>query len=279
MFRRTLLACLAAAGAAAQTAAPAPFYFVQMSDPQFGMYTGNRGFEQETANFEFAIAAANRWRPAFVIVTGDLVNRPGDAAQIAEYKRVAAKLRAGIPLYNVAGNHDVGNEPTPASLAAWREAFGPDYYTFRAGEMTGFVLDSCLEKAPQMVAAEAARQEAWLRRELAKARQDGIQHLIVFQHHPFFLNTPDEPEQYFNIPVETRKRYLALCREYGVEAVFTGHYHRTASGRDGPVEVVTTGPVGKPLDGGKSGLRIVTLGPGGVKHQYYDFGDLPDRVK
>jgi len=34
-----------------------------MSDPQFGMYTKDAGFEQETANFDFAIATANSLRP------------------------------------------------------------------------------------------------------------------------------------------------------------------------------------------------------------------------
>ena len=33
-----------------------------MSDPQFGMFTKDTSFEHETANFEFAIAAANRIR-------------------------------------------------------------------------------------------------------------------------------------------------------------------------------------------------------------------------
>ena len=31
-----------------------PFFFIQLSDPQFGMFTANKGFAQETANFEFA---------------------------------------------------------------------------------------------------------------------------------------------------------------------------------------------------------------------------------
>ncbi len=39
------------------------FVFLQMSDPQFGMYTKDAGFEQETANFDFAIATANSLRP------------------------------------------------------------------------------------------------------------------------------------------------------------------------------------------------------------------------
>src|SRR5436189_5497443 len=100
-----------------------PFSFIQMSDPQFGMYTENRSFEHETANFEFAVATANRLHPKFVIVTGDLINQPGNAAQAAEYHRIAARLDPAIKLYSIPGNHDVGNEPTPATLAAYRESF------------------------------------------------------------------------------------------------------------------------------------------------------------
>ena len=50
------------------------FFFIQLSDPQFGMYTADRDFAQETANFEFAVANINRLKPAFVVITGDLVN-------------------------------------------------------------------------------------------------------------------------------------------------------------------------------------------------------------
>ena len=80
-----------------------PFFFLQFSDPQFGMFTADKDFAQETANFEMAIATANRLQPAFVVVTGDLVNKAGDAAQIAEYRRIARRLDPAIPLYNVAG--------------------------------------------------------------------------------------------------------------------------------------------------------------------------------
>src|SRR5689334_21531988 len=121
-----------------------PSFFLQMSDPQFGMYTANKDFAQETANFEFAIATANRLRPKFVVITGDLVNEGGNAAQIAEFRRISAKLDPAIKLYNVAGNHDVGNEPTPETLAGYRKVFGPDYYRFQEGDLEGFVLNSSL---------------------------------------------------------------------------------------------------------------------------------------
>jgi predicted MPP superfamily phosphohydrolase len=158
-MRKIILGLLAAGALGAQT-------LIQMSDPQFGMYTKDQGFVQETANFEFAIATANRLKPAFVAITGDLINKAGDAAQAAEYKRIAAKLDPAIKLYAMPGNHDVGNEPAAESLAVYRERFGRDYYTFRVGDMAGFVLNSNLEKAVQNVPGEAAKMEQWLKVEL-----------------------------------------------------------------------------------------------------------------
>src|SRR5262245_24049984 len=115
------LACLALLLAAPTIGPAADFFFMQISDPQFGMYAENRNFAQETANLEFAIATANRLRPAFVVVCGDLVNKAGDKEQIAEYLRITQKLDKSIPLHSVAGNHDVGNSPSPESLAAYRK--------------------------------------------------------------------------------------------------------------------------------------------------------------
>jgi 3',5'-cyclic AMP phosphodiesterase CpdA len=66
-------------------------------------------------------------------ITGDLINQSTYAAQAAEYRRIAAKIDTRIPIYAMPGNHDVENEPTPASLATYRERIGRDYYSFRAG--------------------------------------------------------------------------------------------------------------------------------------------------
>jgi serine/threonine-protein phosphatase CPPED1 len=267
-LRPMLLTLAASAWLGAQT-------FIQMSDPQFGMYTKDADFVHETANFEFAIAAANRIKPAFVIVTGDLTNKPGDAAQIAEFHRIAKKLDPKIRLFPVPGNHDVGNEPTVASLATYRKAYGPDYYTFRVGDIAGIVLNSNLEKATKNVPDEAAKMEAWFKAELAKAKESGAKHIIVFQHISFFLKEAGEEDQYFNIPLDVRQRYLKLMHEYGVHEVFAGHYHRNELGRDGDLEMVTTGPVGMPLGGARSGIRIVVVDDKGVSHKFQDFGELP----
>jgi 3',5'-cyclic AMP phosphodiesterase CpdA len=254
------------------------WYFIQMSDPQFGMYSNNKGFEQETANFEFAIANANRLKPAFVVVTGDLVNLPGDSAQIAEYRRIAAKLDPSIPLYNVAGNHDVENEPTPASLDAYRERFGRDYYSFSSHDMEGIVLNGSLIQAPAKAVEEADKQEQWLRQELAAAKTASVPHLAIFVHQPFFLESASEPDQYFNIPTETRRRYLTLFREYGVEHIYAGHYHRNSYGQVGKLEMVTTGPVGMALGTEGSGFRIVSVRDGVFDSRYFGLGFIPNSL-
>jgi 3',5'-cyclic AMP phosphodiesterase CpdA len=271
-FRRFVIGLLFAGTLPAQT-------FLQFSDTQFGMYNKNHGFAHETANMEFAIATANRLQPTFVVVTGDLINQPGNAEQTAEYKRIAAKLYPKIRLFNVAGNHDVGNEPSKESLALYRERFGPDYYTFRIGDMAGFVLNSSLEKAPQAVADEAARMEAWLAAELAKANKDGVKHLIVIQHIPFFVKEANEPDVYNNIPGQTRSRYLKMLHDAGVKHVFAGHLHFNMEARDGDLEMVASGPVGMPLGKGKSGIRVVKVTPAEVSHRYYDFGELPESLE
>jgi serine/threonine-protein phosphatase CPPED1 len=261
-----------------QQAAADPFFFLQFADPQFGMHTKDRDFVQETANYEFAVATANRLRPRFVIVCGDLVNKPGDAAQIQEYLRISGKLDPAIKLYHVAGNHDVGNEPTPESLAAYRARFGPDYYSFRQGDVYGIVLNSSLIHSPQKAPGELKKQDAWLEAELEKARKSGAPHVVVFQHHPFFLERADEPDQYFNIPLVRRKPLLEAFREAGVKFLFAGHYHRNAYGRDGEMEMITTGPVGMPLGGARSGLRVVWVTGREIRHQYFEFGALPNQA-
>ena len=263
---------------AAPAAPAAPFFFIQLTDPQFGMTASDASFSQETANLEFAVATANRLRPAFVIVTGDLVNKTGDASQIAEYQRILGRLDPAIRAYSIPGNHDVGNEPTPESLAAYTKRFGPDHFSFTVGSFVGIAIDSCLIHTPKNVKAEAGQQDQWLRAELAKARRDGARHIVVFQHHPLFVNDAAEAAGYENIPLEARGRLLALFRESGVRHLFAGHYHQNALAREGDLQVITTGPIGMPLRGAKSGMRIVVVTDAGIEHRYYDLGDLPNRI-
>ena len=253
------------------------FFFIQLADTQFGMFSSDREFAQETANYEFVAANINRLRPRFVVICGDLINKVGDPAQTAEYLRITARIDPSIPVYAVPGNHDVGNEPTPETLAYYRQHFGRDYYSFIQGSLHGIVLNSGLISAPGKVPAEAEEQETWLKAELTRARAAGTRHIVVFQHHSWFLEKADEPTQYFNIPLEQRRRYLDLLKNAAVRYAFAGHYHRNAHGRDGDFEMITSGPVGQPLGTDPSGMRIVTVRDTGLEHRYYTLGSIPNR--
>jgi predicted phosphodiesterase len=101
---------------------------------------------------------------------------------------------------------------------------------------------------------------------------------MVFQHHPWFLTSADEPDQYFNLPLAKRREFLDLFARGGVSHVFAGHYHRNAFGKDAGLEMVTTGPVGKPLGADSSGFRIVIVDGSRVTHRYYALDSLPRRV-
>lgn len=284
MKTKTILAaCLWGLGSLAwATPSPAkpsePYFFIQLSDPQIGMFSENREFAQDAANFEFAVNAVNRLRPAFVVVTGDLVNKAGDVAQIAEYRRIVGKIDPSIPVYNIAGNHDVENVPTATSLAAYGKIFGPDRYTFRHAGLVGIVLNSSVIHSPDQAAEALAEQARWLRAELQKAKDENAQHIVIFQHHPWFIKDASEADGYFNIPLARRASYLALFREFGVRYLFCGHYHRNAEARDGSLENITSGPVGKPLGGAKSGLRVAIVRDTQIEHRYFDLGDLPVKI-
>ena len=54
------------------------------------------------------------------MICGDLINKVGDPVQTAEYFRITGDIDPSIPVHAVAGNHDVGNEPTPETLAHYR---------------------------------------------------------------------------------------------------------------------------------------------------------------
>jgi serine/threonine-protein phosphatase CPPED1 len=251
------------------------YFFIQLADTQFGAFTQDKEFRKETENYEFAVANINRLKPAFVVICGDLINKVGDPVQTAEYFRITKRIDSSIPVYAVSGNHDVGNEPTPETLAYYREHFGRDYYSFRQRDIYGIVLNSSMIGAPAKVQAEADKQEAWFKAELTTARASGARHIVVFQHHSWFLEKPDEANQYFNIPNPQRRRYLDLLKGAGVRYVFAGHYHRNAFGTDEDLQMVTSGPVGVPLGNDPSGIRIVSVRADRIDHQYFTLGNIP----
>lgn len=255
-----------------------PFFFIQMADPQLGMYTDNEDFTRETELFTSAIEHANRLKPAFIVICGDLLNRPGDEAQRDEFLRICSLLDKTISIYLAPGNHDVKDEPTPESIDWYRERISHERYGFRYRGTYGITINSSLVHSPASAMDAYQDQLRFLRKELRRADAGRYRHIFVFTHHPFFLETPDEDDQYYNIPLERRTEHLELFAQYGVEAIFAGHYHRNSYGEANGMKMITTGPIGKPLGDDPSGFRIVKVYPDSMRHAYYALNEVPDEV-
>jgi len=140
------------------------------------------------------------------------------------------------------------------------------------------VLNSNLYWDPTGAPEEQARQEAWFARKLRSARHAGAAQILVFQHHSWFLEQSDEPDQYFTIPLVRRKPALSLMRRAGVRASFAGHYHRNAHGWDDGLEMITTSAVGQPLGDDPSGFRIVKVFEDRIEHAYCGLDEVPEAV-
>ncbi len=259
-----------------------PYFFLQLADTQYGMFTGNEGFEQEAVLAQRAVEHINRLRPRFAIVCGDLTNATPEharyRAQVAQYYHDFSNVDADIPLVCVCGNHDVGNRPTAKSIDSYQKNFGDDYFSFWVGGVCNVVLNSSVLKDPAGAPGVLEAQQKWLDQQLAAAQEAHAKHIFLFQHHPLFLAEAGEADQYFNIPLERRTPLLEQLKQADVRAVFAGHYHRNAYGRADTMEMITTGPVGRPLGKDPSGLRIVTVHETNIRHQYYGMDDVPKKI-
>ena len=267
--------------------------FVQMADPQFGMfssvskfsdadkaerrqrginieYTGPilEGLAKETSLFTEAIETANKIKPDFVVICGDMVHNSNSDEQFQELIRISRLLNEDIKLYWVAGNHDVGDKPTRAGLAQYKEQFGEYNYSFQEENCYFIVLNSSICYDPGSVPDEWDSLISFLEKELQIAASAQQRHKIIFMHHPLFLNDPNEGDNYFVIPSARRAKIIDLITEYDVSAVFTGHLHRNNYQKIANTELVSTGPVGFPLGEDPSGIRHVQVDDNSLTHEY-----------
>lgn len=259
------------------------FSFVVIADPQI--------FWGPLKQWERAIASVNLLKPAFAIVCGDMINsvadlekrdRVEDERMAQAYLRVAGTLDKDIPLYHVAGNHDVYNHPTPETLAWYETKFGKPWYSFTYQNCLFIILESNVLKHPEGASAVDKWQIEWLRLTLENAEKRNFYHKTVYIHHPMFIESVDEKDSYGNMPSARRLELLELFRKYNITAVFSGHYHRNRYARYGDVELVTTSSSGiaLPEDNPEDplGFRIVKVCPGRIEHKYYSYEDMPKKL-
>ena len=251
----------------------APFFFLQLSDPQFGFIDNNKSISAETEAMNKAVTAINQLKPPFVVITGDFVNNSKSKEQIAAYKSMIAQIDSSVKVYMIPGNHDIG-KVSRASIDNYKKNYGEPHFSFRYGDCAFIGIDSNIIKEEDKEREEV--QFKWLEQELQKTKDARFK--FVFTHCSVFLKRMDEPVNYSNFSLPMREKYVRLFQKYGVNAIFAGHLHNNAYGKVGNMEMITIGPVGKVLGTGYQGMNLVKVYPDRFISEFIALNQLPKEV-
>lgn len=265
-----LLAVFVSHGIAADSA---PFFFLQLSDPQFGFMDNNKSISAETEAMNKAVTAINQLKPPFVVITGDFVNNSKSKEQIAAYKSMIAQIDSSVKVYMIPGNHDIG-KVSRASIDNYKKNYGETHFSFRYGDCAFIGIDSNIIKEEDKEREEV--QFKWLEQELQKTKDARFK--FVFTHCSVFLKRMDEPVNYSNFSLPMREKYVRLFQKYGVNAIFAGHLHNNAYGKVGNMEMITIGPVGKVLGTGYQGMNLVKVYPDRFISEFIALNQFPKEV-
>lgn len=198
-----------------------------------------------------------RERPAFVLITGDLVR---DALRVPEeeargyYEMFMAEIaRFPVPVWTVPGNHEIfGIERQRSGVSKehplygkqmYRHYLGPNYYSFTWAGVRFIGLDTADVDDFWYYGHIDAAQLEWLKKELATLSPGAT--VVTFNHIPLASATDgiygyrDEEPAPTLIRVNGRMQYrhlvsnteelLALLRPFRLEIALGGHMHARES--------------------------------------------------
>ena len=186
----------------------------QLSDPQIGF----KDYDAELARFRQEIDKLNQSDCQAVVICGDMMHVT-TRETLTVFKKELSRLK--LPVYIVAGNHDVAQKN---SRPIFEEFFGPTFYAadMPSGGYRLIVLDSELWQHP--IESLTAKMDEFFQKELDNAKAAGKK-IILAMHAPIFIESPDEKEEYFNLPKSRRKWLSDKLKQYPVVAYLTGHTH------------------------------------------------------
>jgi Calcineurin-like phosphoesterase/N terminal of Calcineurin-like phosphoesterase len=198
-------------------------------------------------------AWVEKTRPAFVLITGDLVR---DALRVSEaeargyYDMLVAELKQfPVPIWTVPGNHEnFGIEREKSKVTTdhplygkqmYRHYLGPNYYSFTWGGIRFLGIDSVDIDDMWYYGHVDAAQLEWIKRDLATAPD--ATPVVTFNHIPFasaaerldgYTEDPPAPtlirvngKLLFRHLVSNSFDVLAALRPHRLEIALGGHLH------------------------------------------------------
>lgn len=237
-------------------------YCAALANPAGGMGTcpmrfaviGDRTGGHDPGIHGRIIDEIERLRPDFIVGVGDMIEGYGsDTVAVerewAEYKRLLKPLT--MPVHLIPGNHDIWDD---ASERLYKRLVGEPHYSFNVGDVHFLVLDTSRWDSSSTF---PAAQLEWVRGDLAASANAA--YTFALFHKPYWIETVAEgaPDPIHDLFVQ-----------YGVDAVFTGHYHAYFSGEFDDILYTSVGSSGGGCEPGLTGLEYhftwVTLDDRGI---------------
>lgn len=215
---------------------------------------GDRTGEAQPGIYEQVVREIQRMKPDFLLTVGDMIEGPAaDTAETKrrweEYKQLMQTLT--MPVYFVPGNNDIWDS---TSLEFYRRYVGEPYYSFNVRGVHFVMLDNSRWNRIDQFPDE---QIAWLTDDLKKNENAACTFMIF--HIPYWIRTVAEGKP---------DTLHSLFVKYGVDAVFTGHYHTYFSGEFDDIIYTGVGSSGGGCHPSPTGLEYhftwVTLDADGI---------------
>jgi Icc-related predicted phosphoesterase len=202
---------------------------------------GDRTGEHVSEIYEGIVDEIETLKPEFVFTVGDMIEGyTADTVRLnnewIEYKEIVSKL--SMPIYFTPGNHDI---TTDAALGTYQKHIGQPYYSKDISGIHFIVLDNSRWETSDELPKE---QLDWLTDDLKKNRK--ASHIFVFHHKPFWYNTTADGKP---------DTLHSLFKAFGVDAIFTGHFHQYFSGVYDGIYYTGVGSSGGATEPGPTGIE------------------------
>ena len=175
-------------------------------------------------------------KPLFVINVGDLVENGESLEDWNKFFKALKSLSAVSPYFPVLGNHEKNSNIYYQAFMLPKGGgdFQRRWYSFDAGDVRFIVLDSNVPEGTSLF----EKQTKWLIEDLERNRDKKFK--LVFFHHPFYTNTPNEEPTH-------EESWRWIFEKYKVDVVFSGHIHDYERFLKNGVIYMVTGGGGAPL--------------------------------
>ncbi len=182
------------------------------------------------------VEAVARERVAFVVHTGDMVERGGKREQWRRFFQIERPLLVDTPIVPAVGNHDIGSRHYFRHYFLHRLwAQNRRYFARDWGNVRVVIMDGGIE------CRDGCQQYAVVRRLLAEGSKQG-KFLVMMLHYPPYSSGTHGSH------LGVQKPIRQLSRRYGVELVIAGHDHHYERSKpvDGTTYIVS-GSAGAPI--------------------------------